>query len=549
MGKVSWFGILSTVAVFFWNISLLAAQSTAVASVHSGAAIQAGWPNGDSARYFAGYITEKQLEAHVYLLASDSLEGRETGRRGQRKAAEYLAYTMENAGLQTHPEFDGYFQHVPYYTEAWNQISIVVNGKEYSHMRDFLAFPANNPEAKLSDIREVIFLGYGIDDEAYSDYAGVDVAGKVILIYPGEPTREGVSFITGELFPSAWTTDWTQKLKTAFRHDVAAVLIIDGDLPRRANRFRRMLIEPNYNLGEPPAMVEFPPHMYISGNLASDIMGRRRQNVIEKRDAINADGVPQYHKLRTRLNLRMEKDVERMIGENVMGIIPGTDTTLKGEYIFLTAHYDHLGIRGDVIFNGADDNASGTSALLEIGRAMAAAEKAGIGPRRSVAILLVAGEEKGLLGSQWFTDYPVVPLEQIVAAINIDMIGRIDDRYKDDPDYIYVIGSDKLSTDLHEINEQQNDRYKRIPFDYTYNDDDDPNRFYYRSDHYNFARFGIPVIFFFSGTHKDYHRPGDTADKILYDRVERVARHAFYVVWDLSMRDERIEVDRAMPVR
>ena len=238
--------------------------------------------------------------------------------------------------------------------------------------------------------------------------------------------------------------------------------------------------------------------------------------------------------------LAFNKTTTNLQSSNVLGLLEGTD--LKDEYGFITAHYDHLGKRGDDIYFGADDNASGTSAVLEIAQAMALAKAKGDGPRRSVLCMLMTGEEKGLLGSQYYSEHPVFPLENTVADVNIDMIGRID-TFHTRPNYTYVIGSNRLSTELHQINEDMNKQYTHLDLDYKYNADNDPNRFYYRSDHYNFAKKGIPAIFYFSGVHADYHRPTDTPDKIMFDKARTIAQLAFYTAWELANRDQRIKVD------
>jgi Zn-dependent M28 family amino/carboxypeptidase len=181
--------------------------------------------------------------------------------------------------------------------------------------------------------------------------------------------------------------------------------------------------------------------------------------------------------------------------------------------------------------------------VMELAQAFAEAKKAGAGPRRSVLFLLVSGEEKGLLGSEFYSEHPVFPLENTVADVNVDMIGRTDKKHRDDPNYIYVIGADRLSTMLHKINEAANQQFVNLELDYTYNAEDDPNRFYYRSDHYNFAKHGIPSVFFFSGTHEDYHRPTDTVDKIMFDKMVKIGQLVFYTTWELANRDERIQVD------
>ncbi len=236
--------------------------------------------------------------------------------------------------------------------------------------------------------------------------------------------------------------------------------------------------------------------------------------------------------LRQRIILK-QKNIK---GENVLGFIKGTD--LKDEILIITAHYDHLGKKGSSIYNGADDNASGTSAILEIAEAFMKAKKDSIGPRRSILIMAVSGEEKGLLGSKYYTENPIYPLEKTIANLNVDMIGRVD-KFHENNDYVYLIGSDRLSTELHNISEEVNRKYFNLELDYTFNDKDDPNRYYYRSDHYNFAKNNIPVIFYFNGVHEDYHKPTDTVEKIDFEKIQKITRLIFLTAWELANRNER----------
>ena len=230
--------------------------------------------------------------------------------------------------------------------------------------------------------------------------------------------------------------------------------------------------------------------------------------------------------------------------ENVVAFIKGSE--FPEEIVVISAHYDHVGMDADGnIYNGADDDGSGTVSILEIAEAFKEAQNDGYQPRRSILFLHVTGEEKGLLGSDYYTKNPIFPLENTVTDLNTDMIGRIDPKHEDNPNYIYLIGSDKLSTQLHELSEEVNNKYTQFDLDYTYNDDNDPNRFYYRSDHYNFAKHNIPVIFYFNGTHADYHQPTDTPDKIEYDLMARRAQLIFYTAWEVANRDERLVVDKA----
>jgi len=228
-------------------------------------------------------------------------------------------------------------------------------------------------------------------------------------------------------------------------------------------------------------------------------------------------------------------------GENVLAYIEGTD--LKDELIIITAHYDHLGKHEEKTFNGADDDGSGTVAAMEIAEAFMLAKKEGNGPRRSILVMCVSGEEKGLLGSKYYTDNPIYPLENTVANLNIDMIGRVDD-WHENGDYIYLIGADRLSQELHDISEQINEEFVGLELDYTFNEEDDPNRYYYRSDHYNFAKNNIPVIFYFNGVHEDYHKVTDTVEKIDFEKIQTITRLVFLTAWELANREERIVVDK-----
>lgn len=228
--------------------------------------------------------------------------------------------------------------------------------------------------------------------------------------------------------------------------------------------------------------------------------------------------------------------------ENVIAYIEGDGST--NEVLVLTAHYDHIGRQGEEIYNGADDDGSGTIALLEIAKAFKEAINDGYRPRRSVVFLHVTAEEKGLLGSNYYSMHPIFPLDQTVANLNIDMIGRIDDAHKDNPNYVYLIGSDRLSTELHEISETANDKYVQLELDYKYNAIDDPNRFYYRSDHFHFAKYDIPIIFYFNGTHEDYHQPTDTPEKINYELLSKRTQLVFYTAWEIANREERPYVDK-----
>lgn len=235
---------------------------------------------------------------------------------------------------------------------------------------------------------------------------------------------------------------------------------------------------------------------------------------------------------------RIKKDTE-----NVMAFIEGSEK--PEEILIVSAHYDHVGVNNGEIYNGADDDGSGTVAVMEIAKAFKEAEKAGFKPKRSILFLHVTGEEIGLLGSRFYTDIqPVFPLKNTIANLNTDMIGRVDDEHINNPNYVYLIGSNMLSTDLHNISEEVNMKYINIDLDYKFNSLSDPNQFYYRSDHYNFAKNNIPVIFYFNGVHADYHKPTDTPDKINYDMLAKRAQLIFATAWELANGENRPVVDK-----
>jgi Zn-dependent M28 family amino/carboxypeptidase len=293
-------------------------------------------------------------------------------------------------------------------------------------------------------------------------------------------------------------------------------------------------------------------HLYI---VASDEMeGRETGSKGQKKageyliSQYKANGIPfpkgvkDYYQKVPAAFLNAQFDEGLPDSENVWAFIEGTEK--PDEILVVSAHYDHVGIKNGYIYNGADDDGSGTVALLEIAQAFAQAKKDGHGPKRSILFLHVTGEEHGLHGSRFYSENPLFPLKKTIADINIDMIGRRDTIHADTNNYTYVIGSGRLSTDLYNAVENANKKYTNLALDYKYDARDDPEKFYFRSDHYNFAKHGIPAVFFFTGVHKDYHRPGDKPDKIEYDALEKRTRLAFVTAWELANAEKRPVVDK-----
>ncbi len=499
----------------------------------------------DAERRFANTITVEDLNRHLTVLSSDEMEGRETGKEGQYKAARYIEQVIKDYGLEGVGPDNSYSQAISYISERWSNVEMELADEKLRHLWDFYAFPSKNTSRATVEFNELTFLGYGIDTDIYSDYKNTSVKGKSILILSGEPLdKNGVSYVTNTKATSEWAKNFDLKLEAAFNHGVQTVFVLDANFQKNLSSARKVALDSRMHMGfsEKPDQ-HFSNSVYVSSSTAKKMMGSAYKNIIKARKRITKKGRSKAIAFPVNISLTQEKTVRELIGENMLAFVEGSDPVLKDEILIVTAHYDHIGKRGDAIFNGADDNGSGTSTILEVCEAFTLAKKEGNGPRRSILFMLVSGEEKGLLGSQYYVEHPLFPLENTIANINVDMVGRVDDKHAADPRYIYVIGADRLSTELHEINEVANDKYTQLELDYTYNEEDDPNRYYYRSDHYNFAKKGIPAVFYFNGTHEDYHQDTDTIEKINFEKMAIIGQLVFHTAWELANRDKRIEVD------
>jgi hypothetical protein len=501
---------------------------------------------------FAETIKAEDLKALLYVLASDSLQGRETGEEGQRKAARFIARMFKEAGIPAKGDRNDYQQGVQLQNDTWTDLGLKVGDQEFKNRTDFYVFPANNPDKPEILLKEVVFVGYGIEDEKYSDYTGTDVSGKAVVFYFGEPmSKEGNSLLTGTNSRSQWSLDWKKKIQTAKKKGATAAFVImpqfeDG---LRLNRKSASTFGWKPGFGDPEkATKDLVPFMFVNAAVGKAILGDKAAKVEQELADLANGGKFKPVKVKSKIQMRLDKETKRLEGSNVFAVIEGSDEKLKKEYVLVTAHYDHLGMADStVIYYGADDNGSGSSGVIEIARAFAEAKKQGKGPKRTVICMLVSGEEKGLLGSKYYTDVPLYPLDKTVVDVNIDMIGRVDERHADNPNYVYSIGSGRISTHLKDVCEMVNAERTKLELDYQYDRPDDPNRYYERSDHYNFAEKGIPVVFFFNGTHPDYHRPTDTADKINFDALAKRAQLAFYVAWEAANRPTGFPADVEQP--
>ncbi|TRZ42311.1 M28 family peptidase [Robertkochia solimangrovi] len=480
---------------------------------------------------FANTITEEELKEHLYTYASDEFKGRETGTESEKTATAYLKKNYEEMGIPAAKGGDNYFQNVPIEQTEIPTGSITIDGKTYTIGSEIITYSS----LKGNDL-EIAYAGYGIDSPDYSDYNELDVNGKIVLIKLGEPiSADGTYLLSGSKEPSDWS-NWretlSKRVQIAKEKGAAGVLYSDDQYFGRTKQ-RFDYYKSSGHSGQMRLKSDDNPIavMFINSETAASIYPEF---------ATAESGSV----LATKAQIDIDNHAKEVTANNVVALIKGK--TKPDEYVVVSAHLDHVGVDANGnVFNGADDDGSGTVAVLEIAEAFKKAADAGYGPDRSIIFLHVTGEEKGLFGSEYYTDHPIFPLANTVADLNIDMIGRIDPDRTGDRNYIYLIGSDKLSTELHNLSEEVNKKYANIQLDYKYNDKNDPNRFYYRSDHYNFAKNNIPVIFYFNGTHADYHKISDTPDKINYDLLTNRARLVFQTAWEVANRPERIIVDKA----
>jgi hypothetical protein len=470
---------------------------------------------------YAKRISEDDIRRYLEVLASDSLEGRETGKTGQKRAAAFIENHFRSLSL-TPVSHEGYLQHTPLSARANGEKNFIINDKKFVYMRDYF-YPDGFSDTTYI-FKKILFAGYGITGKYYDDYKKVKADGGVFMIFDSVPSQRKLRPIYSI----------SHKAKEAASHKAELLFVITDSLD---------LIAQLYVYGHYRPITEIPV-MYITTEMSKQIFPKEEQKEFEKHvQKIKRKGKPSNMTSVTDMQLNCVNNTSALMGENVIGLLEGTE--IKDEVVVLTAHYDHLGIRDSLLYPGADDDASGTSAVMEMAKMFATAAKEGHRPRRSILFMTVSGEEKGLLGSKYYVKHPVIPLQQTMVNLNTDMIGRIDDKHDSlgVRDYVYIIGSDKLSTTLHTINENANAAYTKLELDYTFNNPDDPNRYYYRSDHYNFAKNNIPVIFYFNGTHADYHRPSDTIDKIQFDLLAKRTQLIFLTAWELANRKDRIVVD------
>jgi hypothetical protein len=489
--------------------------------------------------YYSRSITAKEISEHVYKLASKDFEGRYTGSKGQTRAGEYIMDEFKEDGLEA-AQISG----KPTYTQdfildncRWKDQRLLVNGKEFKVGKDFLFL---SDPVDIKGTYPVVFAGFGIEDPIYSDFGNIDVKGKIMLVFSGEPeNEEGISVISGRKEPS----------KKAYYFGKSAVAVDKGAegviiIARKNSDFKKYLKNREYydqkpNISYPSVEEDTLKHKvafsaYMDLKTAARLVQEGPKSLSAALHEMEASLETAAGRFTGSVEIDASSDCLLMHTSNVIGLIEGTDK--KNEAVVVVAHYDHLGQNKGKTYFGADDNASGTAAVMEIAEAFEQAARDGHRPRRTVIFLCVSGEEQGLYGSQFYTENPVIPLDSTFACVNIDMIGRAETKMNDSPDYIS--GYAYLSKDILEVSRKNSSLMGP----------DLEDRIEYRanvrggSDHYHFSMNGIPSLFYFEGFHKDYHEPTDTPDKILYDRMEKIVRIIFATTWELANSTEELKI-------
>lgn len=488
---------------------------------------------------YANLMTEETAREHLTRLTSPAFEGRGTGQKGGEKTAHYLAEHFKHYGLQA-PVAGSYFQPIPLMRISYQTQHFAINGQDYKNGVDF--FVQGDNKRTVYEADEILFVGYGVQDKKFNELTDVDIRDKVILVMnEGEPRdARGVSRITGSKKASEWASSRFKRVQELLKKGPKMILATGEYVDQNMEHFGKRLIGGRFALDNGHHVLSGSseaPVVNISTAMANALLAKKQTTLEQQRSN------PSTFRIPIALEAEMGVTKETFNDPNVLGLLEGSD--LKEEIVVIMGHYDHDGILPDgTFFPGADDNGSGTAGVLELARVFAKAKADGNGPRRSLLFIGLAAEEKGLLGSKFYVEHPIFSLENTVASINLDMIGRIDDKHLlGNHNYIHAIGLDKLSSTLKRLTETINDTYTGMEIDYMYDDPNHPLRLYYRSDHYNFAEKGIPSAFFFSGLHPHYHTPEDTVDKIDFSMMVRREKLIFHLAWEIANRDERLLVD------
>jgi Zn-dependent M28 family amino/carboxypeptidase len=506
-------------------------------------------------------IEAEQLRDYLTFIASDEMEGRDTPSRGLDTTAKFLAMNLTRWRFKPAGDDGTFFQRIELHRDRIDatQTKAELNGRALTPGTDFLPVGGSGT---LSGALVFAGTGWLIKSKQIDAYKDIDPSGKIAVI-SGSPNQmpRGISRADlGKIGEDSIAPIEYARQKGA----IGIVYVPDSQFVANWQRARvrimergAMVVAKFQTQQQAPPML---PSIVISADVANSLFEGEKQPASSISNAsATALPAPFAFSDQKKITLSLANSTESVPTQNVVAIWEGSDPVLKSEYVAVGAHYDHVGsgcppIGNDRICNGADDDGSGTTALLAMAEALA---KAPARPKRSILFVWHCGEEKGLWGSRYFTQFPTVPLDHIIAQLNIDMIGRSKKEGDTNPrnaeltgpDAVYLIGSTMMSTELGELVNAVNKSYLNLSFDTKYDDPKDPHRFFYRSDHFNYARKGIPIIFFFDGEHEDYHRAGDTADKIDYQKMQKITRTIYMTAWELANRATRPKVDKPLPAQ
>jgi Zn-dependent M28 family amino/carboxypeptidase len=518
-----------------------------------------------TSRKLADQITAAQLKDYLYFIASDEMEGRDTPSRGLDTTAKFIATNLSRWGLKPAGDNGTYFQRIALQRLKLDGANTraEINGQTFNYGEDMLA-----QAVKGTVSAPLVYVGPGwvVKSKNIDPYQGIDVKDKIVVILGGGLPK-GVSF--ADLTSGKEGVDWIQPDTYAETHGAKGIISIPNKqtlanwerLRQNAMTRGTVSVEKFQKPGEGPRI----PRVTFSEKAVSALMQGEKETAATMLNRDQAESLKSFDfSADKKASLTVATKTEQVFTQNIVAVVEGRDSVLKNEYVALGAHYDHVGTgapgggriasakgdTSDIIWNGADDDGSGTTAILSIAETLSKNPP----PKRSVLFVWHCGEEKGLWGSRYFTENPTIPLDKVVTQINIDMIGR--SRAAGDtnplnaklsgPNEVYVIGSKMMSTQLGELSENTNHAYLNLTLNYQYDDPKDPNRFFYRSDHYNYAKKGVPIIFYFDGEHEDYHRPGDEPQKIDYQKMEKVTRTVFVTMWELANMPTRPRVDKTL---
>lgn len=507
-------------------------------------------------------ISANQIRDYLTFIASDEMEGRDTPSRGLDLTAKFLAMNLTRWGFKPAGDQGSFFQRIDLQRNRADsgQAKVELNGRMLTSGTDYLQAGGSGTVSG-----QLVFAGNGwfVKSKDIDSYKGLDPAGKIAVI-SGAPNERFPRGVTRTDLGKPGEESMNPVDYARSKGVVGLIYVPDSRYLANWQRIRSLMERGSTVVAKFSGSANAPtplPSIVVSAETASAIFANESQSAPSLSNASDGGGLPVPFAFsdQKKITLNLASSSETVPTQNVVAVWEGSDPVLKAEYVALGAHYDHVGsgcprVGNDNICNGADDDGSGTTALLGMAEALARAKTR---PKRSILFVWHTGEEKGLWGSRYFTEFPTVPLNQIVAQVNIDMIGRSKKEGDTNrrnaeltgPDSIYLIGSTMMSTELGEIVNTVNKSYLNITFDTKYDDPKDPNRFFFRSDHYMYARKGIPIIFFFDGTHEDYHGAGDTADKIDYQKMEKVTRTIYMTTWEIANRPARLKVDKPLPTQ